>query len=153
MYFCCNKPFCAFQVDVASLQRQFQHEPLSSSVDQCQEVLSFIRGKVPNPSSLPSTSGSSLAQSLQGDTALLEDLVAMGDGGSFLDRVIAPIFMVITFEVSAQFCPLILHLLCSKHQSYPFTLRQLIASYRWITLSSKAKRLPFVWAMMTSTRA
>jgi hypothetical protein len=71
-----------------------------SSVAQCQEVLSFIRGKVPDPASCSSTSGTSLDARHPGDTSLLEDLVAMGDGGSFLDRVITPIFMVITFEAS-----------------------------------------------------
>lgn len=31
--------------------------------------------------------------------AILEDLVSMGDGGSFTDRVIEPIFTVISYEV------------------------------------------------------
>lgn len=33
------------------------------------------------------------------NTSLLEDLVAMGDGGAFMDTVIAPLFVVISYEV------------------------------------------------------
>ena len=62
-------------------------------------MLSFIRGKVPEPASFESVSQSSLASPLAGDAALLEDLVALGDGGLFMDRVITPVFVVITYEV------------------------------------------------------
>ena len=87
------------QVDISDLQHQFQHLPQFSSIDQSLEVLSFIRGKVPEPASFESVSCSSLASPLMGDAALLEDLVALGDGGLFMDRVITPVFVVITYEV------------------------------------------------------
>jgi len=94
-----NQSSCYAQADIANLQYQFQHLPQSASIDQSFEVLGFIRDKVPGPASFPSVSGSSLAQPLPGDAALLEDLVAMGDGGVFMDRVVTPVFVVISYEV------------------------------------------------------
>lgn len=87
------------QADIFKLQNQFQHIPQSASIDQSFEVLGFIRGKVPEPALFPSSAGTSLAHPQSGDSLLLEDLVAMGDGGVFMDRVITPVFVVITYEV------------------------------------------------------
>ena len=87
------------QADISHLQHQFQHQPQSASIDQSFEVLGFIRGKVPEPASSPSASGTSLSLPHPGDVEVMEDLVAMGDGGAFMDKVITPVFVVISYEV------------------------------------------------------
>jgi hypothetical protein len=65
--------------------------------------MSFIRGKVPHPSSYSSATSATTrsASSDRGglDSELLEDLVVYGDGGLFMDRVISPVFMVMAYEV------------------------------------------------------
>ncbi|GAX79706.1 hypothetical protein CEUSTIGMA_g7147.t1 [Chlamydomonas eustigma] len=87
-----------FQEDIQYLQCKFQHNPSSCSLAQCAEVYSFVRGKVNYPSS--DVVGNTPAIFFEdGDVKLLEDLVSFGDGGLFMDRVITPVFMVISYEV------------------------------------------------------
>ena len=145
-------PFSPLQADVSSLQRQFQHQPLSASIDQSLEVLAFMRGKVPEPSSSSNAAGTSMSQPRSGDRGLLEDLVAMGDGGLFMDRVVTPVFVVITYEVRRaerragdwqSVAPLHPCLLCPSFSPW----------CRWTIFSSLARRLPSALATMTSTRA
>ncbi|GAX79705.1 hypothetical protein CEUSTIGMA_g7146.t1 [Chlamydomonas eustigma] len=93
------------QVQILHLQRHFQHQPSSVTLAQCAEVLGFIQGKVPHPASYPVTSTSfrtsTASDSRAGieDCELLEDLVAYGDGGMFMDRVVSPVFTVMAYEL------------------------------------------------------
>ena len=96
------QPLSPLQADIFNLQNQFQHTPQSTSIDQSFEVLGFIQGKVPEPALFPSCKDTSLAQPQWGDSSLLEDLVALGDGGIFMDRVITPVFVVISYEVCGK---------------------------------------------------
>ena len=50
-------------------------------------------------SQFPAVVGSCLDRAEDGDMEVMEDLVAFGDGGAFTDRVIAPLFAVISYEV------------------------------------------------------
>ncbi|KAG1671275.1 hypothetical protein FOA52_010846 [Chlamydomonas sp. UWO 241] len=87
------------QADIGTLQASFRHFPWNGLPASNLEMLSALAGKLPAPSGAPAARGTSLAHPLQGDEALLEDLVAMGDGGSFMDRVIQPLFVVVAFEM------------------------------------------------------
>ncbi|KAJ9527498.1 hypothetical protein QJQ45_025772 [Haematococcus lacustris] len=110
----------ALQHEISSLQSQFQHDPNDPSVTprDCFAALAFMEGKVPVPtadkvaavcSSDPELSGGVKAASQHnqdfssGDMACYEDLIAMGDGSFWCERVITPIFYVLCFEMDAQF--------------------------------------------------
>ncbi|KAG1671277.1 hypothetical protein FOA52_010848 [Chlamydomonas sp. UWO 241] len=87
------------QADIGTLQASFRHFPWNGLPASNLDMLSALAGKLPAPNGAPAARGTSLAHPLQGDEALLEDLVAMGDGGSFMDRVIQPLFVVVAFEM------------------------------------------------------
>ncbi|GFH27981.1 FKS1_dom1 domain-containing protein, partial [Haematococcus lacustris] len=105
----------ALQHEISSLQSQFQHDPNDPSVTprDCFAALAFMEGKVPVPtadkvaavcSSDPELPGGVKAASQHnldfssGDMACYEDLIAMGDGSFWCERVITPIFYVLCFE-------------------------------------------------------
>ncbi len=166
----------ALQHDIAALQAQFQHNPAGPGVTiaDCFAALGFIEGKVPVPSSdkvaavLSSDAAAAPAAGhhhhhhqaeggvfAASDMSLLEDLVALGDGGFWCDRVLTPIFYVLAFEVRGSGCrtgqrvvlPTLLgpinltrHLPCLPPCSPP---------RRWTTSSARAPRWRSAWATTT----
>jgi len=90
------------QEEIAALQRRLGHDPSALSPEQCAPAFAPARGALPPHLAAGTPARGAAAIAAAGDGELIAELAAFGDGGFYCDRIVTPVFYMLSYEARAR---------------------------------------------------